>query len=764
MCSEKQRELYTQFEPDANEILFGQRTSPNRPLTDQELSKRRKIVLKLVDQKLKFELIELLRKQQEQTYEIHNNSTSSIASDPDGWAAPAIYYGCQDVDQQTEFENAWNSDGSYQIPEQNQNPTGVSTFYCEQQPHINRGQLNSNLIELSPKIPSTYRSQFNSNLIEIPVQKFQKTETKISSTTSIANIRGINVPAKDSSEVISEAEAKASSLPSGAYALPSTRKLKDQKTSLPTDNSKNTRRPQERKTPSATLPTPTIEKPTVIFGGELVGNKSTKFFDKPKTLLLHNTLKRKQGDGSTDFPTRMLVMNEASAKNTIHRSSNHSGAGNIDSAAKTPSNTVETDNTIDLTIDYDIGESFIAETNIRSESAEWIAMDQLVADLFQNKSNNWKALSASDFELKNEILIQTAINPDVLRSHPKAQTVRQRVGDRKFEELIKQSSIILSNLSRTDPENQASFSKSQKLLVKNLKKGIANPETVSETKTFRGPHTKIANLISPFLCPGDNIHDLTLELVKNPYALLSNTGVKNRIVGKGQLVSNIMRNIKIALEQFIPVRLPKKFSVPSDRFIDVPFVVKLFNRYTKMTSKSATDLTKVLIESINCMKIQKPALRDIKFKDGALEILCINTMSFDWLKNTLSHHLGVEIRPVNNAIGYDQLKTICLKFHVPQYFHFNNLMEQLRVNNPRLLTRRWELRSPRSNKVVDSTKCVYVGVDVDSLIILEEMNRVGTLRDSSVYFEISYEDSEENFKKMTFEKKKKQPKHISKIK
>lgn len=64
MNTNKQENLYTEFEPEANEIVFGQKTLPDRPLTDKEKSKRKKIILKLLDQKLKFQLIELMSQQQ----------------------------------------------------------------------------------------------------------------------------------------------------------------------------------------------------------------------------------------------------------------------------------------------------------------------------------------------------------------------------------------------------------------------------------------------------------------------------------------------------------------------------------------------------------------------------------------------------------------------------------------------------------------------------------------------------------------------------
>lgn len=54
--------LLKEFEPDANEIMFGQKTLPDRPLTHNEALKRKKIILKLVDQKLKFKLIEMMGK------------------------------------------------------------------------------------------------------------------------------------------------------------------------------------------------------------------------------------------------------------------------------------------------------------------------------------------------------------------------------------------------------------------------------------------------------------------------------------------------------------------------------------------------------------------------------------------------------------------------------------------------------------------------------------------------------------------------------
>lgn len=69
--------LYKEFEPDANEIMFGQRTLPDRPLTTRESSKRKKIIMKLVDQNLKFKLIELMG---HQVASKHQQHTKEIAT------------------------------------------------------------------------------------------------------------------------------------------------------------------------------------------------------------------------------------------------------------------------------------------------------------------------------------------------------------------------------------------------------------------------------------------------------------------------------------------------------------------------------------------------------------------------------------------------------------------------------------------------------------------------------------------------------------
>lgn len=234
--------------------------------------------------------------------------------------------------------------------------------------------------------------------------------------------------------------------------------------------------------------------------------------------------------------------------------------------------------------------------------------------------------------------------------------------------------------------------------------------------------------------------------MENPHILEENAVLRNRISKKGQTVHDIMKDIKFVLDDTIKARRPRKVRLSPQQFTDVPFVVNLYDKIVKMTRAYAIDLTQALIASIKSLKIfPKPKLRNIKFTDGSLVMVCVNRMSLDWLENAIANHLAVKVLPFKNVITKKELKTICIKFERPQYFHFNYLMEQLRNDNPRLLTTRWELRSPLHNNVIDSTKCIYVGVDVESLINLEGMDRVGVLRGSSISFEICYDVNEENY-------------------
>lgn len=482
---------------------------------------------------------------------------------------------------------------------------------------------------------------------------------------------------------------------------------------------------------------------------------------------LSRARKRKQERyRATDFKKKLLLTETTgemlkAVKDTNVEVSGTNAVIDIEKLNVTKSN-VDTHNAIKTPISYvDLSNDDIEDidNNSQTKSPEWNAINELVTKLFRRKLNKLEALSPFEVDLKKKVLHQMSTDPFGIRSKTYiVKKILRNVGEKKFESVINECQNILINLGRADEEVKVNFSELRNKLHADFKQPKCHQNT-SKVEPKRCLQSTILSIITPFTSPEDNCQEFISALIANPRTLKSRENFKNRIAGNAKSINDIMKSIKDALDEFIPVRLPKKFCLPQDRFVDVPFVAYLYDKAVKMTEQYATDLTQALLDSINCLKIDpKPKIRDIKMHDGALIIVCINDMTFDWLEKIISNHLDVKIRPVKNVITRNALKTICMRFEISQYLHFNHLMDQLKAENPGLLTRRWELRSPQHKKSVDSTKCVYVGVDVESLVILEGMNRVGTLGGSSVNFEISYYDDEENFEKMNIVKKKKQPK------
>lgn len=147
MDSGELREDYSEFEPDANEIMFGQRKAPDRPLTVKELSKRRKIILKIVDQKLKSELAELMRlkEQQQQNASISNLYASSnppvnrtqIAESTSGVVSSSHY------DGQHLYRNGYPGQGQSQrnFPAQLENDLDPAVYSQQYQMTANAASL-----------------------------------------------------------------------------------------------------------------------------------------------------------------------------------------------------------------------------------------------------------------------------------------------------------------------------------------------------------------------------------------------------------------------------------------------------------------------------------------------------------------------------------------------------------------------------------------------------------------------------------------------
>lgn len=347
-----------------------------------------------------------------------------------------------------------------------------------------------------------------------------------------------------------------------------------------------------------------------------------------------------------------------------------------------------------------------------------------------------------------------SINPESLR---KKSTFHHYVSKTQLEQTISTGKMILYRLNRSNPQIQHDFLELRERMINDLKTLNAEPVPINEDENMQLIRTKIKEIVDPLLCRDgafdDEQHDrLISRLIRNPHALEESEMTKDT-TNKNE----VMRSIKAILDEFIAVRPARRFFLLFSVFIDVPFVVNLHNSTGKLGERKVELLQDVIADWINrASRHAKPRPKVIEFKlcNGSLVMICANRNTFDWIafgisKNFNGNYKGVNlvltILPVKNPISKTDLKTVLLKFKAPQYLHFNALMEQLKLDNPALLTRRWELRKPPGNKSNDTNECIYVGVDIQSLVALEEMNRVAVLGKSFVYFEMSYDDKEPNY-------------------
>lgn len=211
---------YTEFEPEANEIMFGQKTLPDRSLTDPEKSERKKIILKLFDQKLKFELIDLLSQQQKKA------STPNVLIDSDTVADSIppnnLYSGATDYRQQNsqpqsqnywkpQFQTHWqpltypehytmHPSTSWANPVHNFQ-SNSQHWQLHQKPSYNRSQIHHNANFYHPSTISSNSTVLasRSNNIVINISSDNKNETSVQTSSdqgasSLFSVRLISDP------------------------------------------------------------------------------------------------------------------------------------------------------------------------------------------------------------------------------------------------------------------------------------------------------------------------------------------------------------------------------------------------------------------------------------------------------------------------------------------------------------------------------------------------------------------------------------------
>lgn len=386
-----------------------------------------------------------------------------------------------------------------------------------------------------------------------------------------------------------------------------------------------------------------------------------------------------------------------------------------------------------------------------SADSLWNELNSLATSIFRKEVNQSEPLSLDEQKFYHKFRIQMSTNPDTLRSD---RILTQFLTNNKIAELITKVKMLLRKVERGNPQVQRDFSALKESVISELKTLNDDAVNANGTENDKLIKAKVYEVIEPLLSPDmdETARDKLLsKVIANPRTLET-----IETIPKGTTTAvDVMQKIKNILDEFMIVRPGKRFYIPIQRSVDVPFIVALHDRSGKISDENATKLREALTTKMeSVVSLTKPKIIDPKLTDGSLVMVCANGKTFNLIKTTIAGDfdgkwLGADltVMPVElkNPLARSELKTVLMKFAEPQYYHFNHLMEQLKIDNPRLLVRRWELHQPPAGTVVDSTKCLYVGVDLESLGIIEQMDRVAVLVKSTVTFDICYEQTERNY-------------------
>lgn len=618
--------LYTEATKEANEILFGSQTSPEKPWPEKVVSKRKKLVLQLIDQKLKFKLIKLMsqfgeqnqRKASSSYHQISHSHKVDLAASIDGRPSLSVKSQCR--------YNAFE----WKPPMNEVNGIARPNFNSIYPHHIDAGTIALN------NLTSTGEVNF--------VQQHK-------------------------------------------YAIdPIYRQSTDLSRNVSTECTTNWLHPKFR--------------PSTTNHGDL------------RNQLMEKQLKRK--------PSQRNFQGKFYSKEAKHSNEDED------------------------------------EVSFETISVEWNKMKSLFTKISRSR---FMDITIADYDFKVAMLFEMSIDPDALRSN---RLFTKKLFDEEVERFIDECKNILSELNGADSDVQSNFYALRDKMILDI---IRSSHVDNDAENYQLILRKIRSVIDPLLYSHKlskleerERKDLVIELIKNPHTLESTENVNPKIVAQKGSVENVMREIKCILDEHIVVRRPKNFHFPKSKYFDIPFVVHLTDKSGEMNEVHAAALRDALLNLIDLEKtqfsIQKPKILNIKFSSGILIITCANRLTFDWIEKTattVNFHgrwsnakFNVDFVGVNSVIPINNLKTIFAKFSDPQFRHFNYLMVQLKLDNPSLLTERWELRGLRGINM-DSPNEMYIGVDVESLINMEKNNRVAFVGKSMVSFDICYDENVEHF-------------------
>lgn len=386
------------------------------------------------------------------------------------------------------------------------------------------------------------------------------------------------------------------------------------------------------------------------------------------------------------------------------------------------------------------------ESDSRSQSSEWNQLSAVVTKLVQSSLDKFEKMSREDDRRRDDLLVQMSRDPEAVRSNTK---FTDNVDKAILNDVIKKCKEIVASVKGSgDKTVVAEFERQRTRLINTL-----NQKTPRTTA-----HDQIVFRISGIFGKKQEKwsddekkerDDLTEELIKDPDSLRTNAKALARIGDDKLMVDEIVADVKQILLQLDPsqARGPKKFHISSTKVIDIPFVVRIVDASDQLNDTTKTVLLKALRDMITEIESPpKPKLLQQRYIDQRVEVVCANLLTFEWLKRAIvsdftdkwsGADLKIERMPVGTIIPRDKLKAVEVVFKDSRAtMPFDDIVRELRRENSKLYPERWELQDGRG-KTGDYKKKT-VGIDIESLAALEQMNRFARLGRSLVYFDISY--------------------------
>ncbi len=386
-----------------------------------------------------------------------------------------------------------------------------------------------------------------------------------------------------------------------------------------------------------------------------------------------------------------------------------------------------------------------SESDSRSSSTEWNQLNALTTKLVQSTLEKFEKMSRDDDRCRDDLLVQMSRDPDAIRSNTK---FTDNLDKAVLEDAIKKCKEIIASV-KSNPNKSVitEFERQRTKLIDILHQKTQRISAYDQILLriggiFGKKHEK---------CTAEEKKDrenLTEELIKDPESLRTNTKALERI-GDDLVVDEIIADIKQILSKLDPskARGPKKFHISYTKVIDIPFVVKIVDASDQLDDTTKTVLLRALRDMISDIdNPPKPKILQQRYVDRRVEVVCANLLTFEWLKRAIvsdfkdkwpGADLKIERVPVAIEIPRDKLKSVEVAFKDNRAtLPFDDIVRELRRENSKLYPERWELQDARG-KCGDYKKKT-IGIDIESLAALEQMNRFARLGRNLLYFDISY--------------------------